>query len=141
MRRSEKGYCAHFFFFFFFFSSGVCAIKNGKSIETSMGVTPLDGLMMGSRSGSIDPSILLLDMEEDTDWEDVLNHSSGLKAICGKNDMREITEDRKDGDEKADLAIKMFCFRITKYIGSYFAILGESNMNPKSFDVTLLRRC
>jgi len=106
--------------------ASVCAVQNGVSIDTSMGFTPLEGLIMGSRCGDIDPAIVLymqselnLTIEETVD---VLNKKSGLIGICGKNDVREIIE---SGDEKSKLAIDMMVRRIKKYIGSYHAILGR----------------
>ncbi len=103
------------------------AIKNGNSIDTSMGLTPLEGLIMGTRSGDIDPAIIFylarvagLDIRE---IDHVLNFESGLLGICGENDMRAITQKAKKGDPLAELAIDMFCHRLKKYIGAYTAIL------------------
>ncbi|MEA2050284.1 MAG: acetate kinase [Campylobacterota bacterium] len=107
----------------------ITAIKNGISIDTSMGFTPLEGLMMGTRCGDIDPEIVLylentigIDPKE---VDNILNKQSGLKGICDKNDLRDIIKDAKNKDEKAILAIDMFCYRIKKYIGSYKEILGD----------------
>jgi len=105
--------------------SSACAIENGKSIDTSMGFTPLEGLMMGTRSGDIDPAIVLymqrfLGMSLD-EVEDLLNKESGLFGICNENDVRKIVESE---DEKAKLALNMMIRRIQKYIGAYLAILG-----------------
>jgi len=106
--------------------ASVCAIKNGKSIDTSMGFTPLEGLIMGSRSGDIDPAIIFYMMRElgmsidEVDRE--LNKHSGLIGICGENDVRKIV---KSTDEKAKLALDMMIYRLQKYIGSYMAILGD----------------
>ena len=105
------------------------AIQKGKSIDTSMGMTPLEGLIMGSRSGDVDPEIIFFLMNKlDKTPEEIdrmLNKESGLKGICGVNDMREIIARAKQGDEWADLAVKMFVYRIKKYIGAYGAILGK----------------
>jgi acetate kinase len=105
------------------------AIQGGRSIDTSMGMTPLEGLMMGTRSGNIDPGIIFylarntkLDLDE---IETLLNKQSGLSGICGSNDMREIQRRADQGDKQAILAIEMYCYRIKKYIGAYFAILGR----------------
>jgi acetate kinase len=107
----------------------ITAIKNGKSIDTSMGFTPLEGLMMGTRSGDIDSEIIIYlenKMGLNSDEVDrLLNKESGFKGITGKSDLREIKEDAKNGDEKALLAIDMFCYRVKKYIGSYKEILGR----------------
>jgi acetate kinase len=105
------------------------AIGNGKSLDTSMGMTPLEGLIMGTRSGDIDPAIIFY-LERKTGLsnaalESALNTQSGLKGICGVNDMREIIERAEQGDAQARLAIDMYCYRIKKYIGAYFAVLGH----------------
>lgn len=106
--------------------ASICAIEKGKSIDTSMGFTPLEGLVMGSRSGDIDPSIVLymqreLKMSvEEIDFE--LNHNSGLRGICGSNDIRSIV---RSSDAKAKLALDMMIRRVQKYIGSYMALLDR----------------
>lgn len=106
--------------------ASICAIENGKSIDTSMGFTPLEGLMMGSRSGDIDPAIVLhmqkslgMSLEE---VETTLNKESGLYGICHENDVRKILSRE---DEKAKLALSMLVRRIQKYIGAYLALLGS----------------
>jgi len=106
--------------------ASACAIQNGKSIDTSMGFTPLEGLVMGSRSGDIDPAIVLymqraLGMTLD-EVEDLLNKESGLFGICHENDVRRIVE--RD-DEEAKLALNIMIRRIQKYIGAYLALLGS----------------
>ncbi len=105
----------------------ITAIEKGKSIDTSMGMTPLEGLIMGTRSGDVDPAIhSYLIRNSDMNIEDVdavLNKNSGLKGICGRNDMREILTAAKNGDGKAKTALDMYVYRIKKYIGAYFAIL------------------
>ena len=104
--------------------ASICAIKNGKSIDTSMGFTPLEGLLMGTRCGDIDPGITLymqkkLGMSiEEVDYE--LNKNSGLKGICGENDLRKILS---NSDESSELAIQMMIRRIQKYLGSYMILL------------------
>ncbi|MFV0481400.1 MAG: acetate/propionate family kinase [Campylobacteraceae bacterium] len=109
--------------------ASVCAIKNGKSVDTSMGLTPLEGLIMGTRSGDIDPAVLFYISNQDDisikGLDILLNKKSGLKGICGFNDMREVEDKANKGNEKSILALDMFCYRIKKYIGSYFAILGK----------------
>ena len=108
--------------------ASVCAVKEGKSIDTSMGFTPLEGLIMGSRSGDLDPAILLyLSREHGYDIEaldTMLNKQSGLLGLCGENDMRLIHRMIAKGDTQAKLAHEMFCYRIVKYIGAYMAVLG-----------------
>ncbi|MBL7959601.1 acetate kinase [bacterium] len=110
--------------------SSVCAIKNGNSIDTSMGMTPLEGLIMGTRSGDIDPAIIqFLSHKEGyslSEVESILNKESGLLGISGlTNDMRElIAEADEHDDRRAKLAITMYCYRIRKYIGSYIAAIG-----------------
>jgi acetate kinase len=93
-----------------------------------MGLTPLEGLVMGTRSGDLDPAILFyLSRESDLDidaLDTLLNKESGLKGICGENDMRTISEAAEQGDRRARLALTMFCYRIKKYIGAYMAALG-----------------
>ena len=106
--------------------ASITAIKNGISIDTSMGFTPLEGLMMGTRCGDIDPSIIfymqrVLGLNINT-IDDILNKQSGLKGICGFSDIRKILNLK---DEKSKLAINMFTSRIKKYIGSYSALLGR----------------
>ncbi len=109
--------------------ASAAAIRQGKSIDTSMGLTPLEGLMMGTRCGDLDPAIHFYLMRQTgmsaEEVENLLNHESGLKGLCGLNDMREIERKVDQGDERALLAIAMFCYRIKKYIGSYLAVLGE----------------
>ena len=106
----------------------ITAVKNGKSVDTSMGFTPLEGLLMGTRSGDIDPAVVLhiMSREELTMQEGntLLNKHSGLFGISGiSSDMRDLEEERENGNKMAALAIDIFCYRIKKYIGSYFASL------------------
>lgn len=107
----------------------MCAVENGECKDTSMGMTPLAGIMMGTRTGDIDPAVpgFLL---QHTDMgikelESVLNTKSGLKGICGLNDLRDIHEARANQDERAVLALEMFCYQIKKYIGAFAAVLGS----------------
>jgi acetate kinase len=109
--------------------ASMAAVKGGRSLDTSMGMTPLEGLIMGTRSGDIDPAIIFYlerktGMERDK-VEFILNHESGLKGICGVNDMREIEKLAEAGNARARLAIEMVCYRIKKYIGAYYAVLGQ----------------
>jgi len=111
--------------------ASAAAIRGGLCIDTSMGMTPLEGLVMGTRSGDLDPAILFFLQREnglDMDALDtLLNKQSGLKGICGDNDMRRISESAKSGDHQARLALAMFCYRIKKYIGAYMAALGGAD--------------
>ena len=110
--------------------SSISAIKDSQVVNTSMGLTPLDGLIMGTRSGSIDPSIIAyickmknLSVEEVTE---LLNKNSGLTGICGKNDLRDILRLIKENDENAKLAFKMLTNSIVNYIAMYYFLLeGE----------------
>jgi acetate kinase len=105
----------------------MAAVKNGGCVDTSMGLTPLMGLMMGTRSGDVDPSLHpFLAKNKGLTIEQVdtlLNKQSGLKGVCGLNDMRDIHAAREKGDKRADLALRMFCYRVTHYIGAYLAAL------------------
>ena len=108
--------------------ASVCAIQNGKSIDTSMGFTPLEGLMMGTRCGDIDPSVVFY-LENKlqctrSEIDTILNKKSGFKGLCGTNDLREVIKLAESGDDHAILAIEIFIYRIKKYIGSYLMILG-----------------
>ncbi|WP_169940821.1 acetate kinase [Campylobacter sp. RM15925] len=108
--------------------ASVCAVKEGKSVDTSMGLSPLEGLIMGTRSGDMDPAIItyLLNLGElkANEIDTFLNKKSGLLGICGSNDMREVVA-KMEHDERAHLAFEMFCYRIKKYIGAYYAVLGR----------------
>ena len=105
------------------------AIQRGKSIDTSMGLTPLEGLIMGTRCGDLDPAVhFYLARKTGRPFEEIesiLNKESGLKGICGVNDMREIQRRAAEGDVQAELALAMFCYRVRKYIGAYYAALGS----------------
>ena len=109
--------------------ASVTAVKGGKSVDTSMGYTPLAGLVMGTRSGDIDPSalttILTRDPEIDAERLDtILNKESGLLALAGSNDMRKVVESAQSGDERAQLALDMTAYRLMKYIGGYNLVVG-----------------
>ncbi|HUM50445.1 MAG TPA: acetate/propionate family kinase, partial [Chitinophagales bacterium] len=115
--------------------ASVCAIEYGRSVETSMGFTPLEGLVMGSRSGDIDAGIIFqLAKKENLSFEQIeelLNKKSGLTGLSGiGNDMRDIILQSENGNENCRLAIQVFTHRLTKYIGAYAAIMG-------GFDVLL----
>ena len=105
------------------------AIRRGKSIDTSMGFTPLEGLMMGTRSGDLDPALVgYLQAHEDCtlgEVERLLNHESGLLGVSGlSHDVRQLLHAEAAGDERAHLALEMFCYRVRKYVGAYLAVLG-----------------
>jgi len=104
--------------------ASIAAIKDGKCLNTTMGLTPLDGLIMATRSGSIDPSVVQYLVNETgqniNDIMDRLNKNSGLLGICGKNDFRDLLELKNQGDEKATLAYNMFADSIVKYIAQYY---------------------
>lgn len=109
--------------------ASVCAVKNGVCIDTSMGLTPLEGLVMGTRSGDLDPAILPYVMNKTgmspSEMDTQLNKKSGLVGLCGKSDRRDVHTAANEGDKKAQLSINMECRRIKKYIGSYAALLGH----------------
>jgi acetate kinase len=104
------------------------AVRGGISVDTSMGFSPTEGLIMAGRSGDLDPMILVSLQKtgmSPTELDDLLNHNSGLKGICGDADMRSILHKAEQGEAAASLALEMFCYRIKKYIGAYSAVLGE----------------
>lgn len=108
-----------------------CAIRGGISVDTSMGFTPLEGLVMGTRSGDIDPAVVpFLARKEDVSADEVenwLNRRSGLLGLSGiSNDMRELTA-AYDKDQRARLAVDVFCYHARKYLGAYLAALGGAN--------------
>lgn len=110
--------------------ASVCAIDHGRSVDTSMGLTPTEGLIMGTRCGDIDPGILLHLMRTDNldskGLHELINKVGGLKGISGvSNDMREIEAAADAGNPRALLAVKTFCYRVRKYIGAYVAAMGS----------------
>ncbi|MCM8768381.1 MAG: acetate kinase [Candidatus Omnitrophica bacterium] len=110
----------------------VTAVRNGRSVDTSMGLTPLEGLIMGTRSGDIDPGVILFLAErlgiEMAALNRLLNRESGLLGISGtSNDFRNLLAEREKGNQQANLAIEMFCYRLRKYIGAYLAVLGQTD--------------
>ncbi|MGC5330002.1 acetate/propionate family kinase [Micromonospora sp. DT62] len=109
--------------------ASACAVAGGRSVATSMGMSPLEGLVMGTRSGDLDPTVIFhlrreggLSVDE---IDDLLNHRSGLLGLTGANDMREVLARRADGDPAAVLAFDVYCRRITGYVGAYYALLGR----------------
>ncbi|MFD5400944.1 acetate kinase [Streptomyces griseorubiginosus] len=105
------------------------AVRGGRCVDTSMGLTPLEGLVMGTRSGDMDPAVIFHLMRVggmSTDEIDtLLNKKSGLIGLCGDNDMREIRRRIDEGDEQAKLAFDIYIHRLKKYIGAYYAVLGR----------------
>lgn len=113
--------------------ASVCAIERGHSIDTSMGFSPLEGLLMGSRSGDVDPGIITYIMRNDNlnaeEMDNLLNQKSGLLGISGvSSDMRDILAAAEEGNQCALLAVKAFCYRVKHYIGAYTAILGGADV-------------
>lgn len=108
--------------------SSITAIQNGKVVDTSMGLTPLGGFMMGTRSGSLDPSIVTFLMEKENlspeQMDDILNRKSGMYGICGYSDDRDVTKAEIGGDPKAILAHEMLNYQISKQIGAYAAAMN-----------------
>ena len=106
-----------------------CAVRGGESVDTSMGMTPLEGLMMGTRSGDLDPGILFhlhrqAGMTVDQ-LDDMLNRRSGLLGMTGSSDMRDVLESAHRGEKRAELALATYCYRLKGYVGAYFAHLGQ----------------
>jgi acetate kinase len=109
--------------------ASACAVSGGRSVATSMGLSPLEGLVMGSRSGDLDPAVVFhlhrtAGMSVD-EIDDLLNHRSGLVGLAGAGDMREVLSRRASGDRAAALAIDVYCRRIRSYVGAYYAVLGR----------------
>ena len=109
--------------------ASICAVKDGKSVDTSMGLSPLEGLIMGTRSGDIDPSAVeFLAKKENLDLEGivkVLNKESGVYGLSGvSSDFRDLDQAASDGNERAKAAVDAFCYRTAKYIGSYAAAMN-----------------
>lgn len=110
----------------------VCAVDGGRAVDTSLGFTPLEGLVMGTRSGDIDAGVIFhlarakgMGLDE---IEEMLNKRSGLLGLSGRsNDMRDLCEAAADGDGRAELAIEVFCYRVKRYIGAYWAVLGGAD--------------
>lgn len=110
--------------------ASACAVQRGRSIDTSMGSTPLEGLVMGTRSGDLDPAIPVILARDGWDAarvDELLNRRSGLLGLAGSNDMRRIHAQAEAGDAAADLAREVFCRRVTKYLGAYLALLGGAD--------------
>lgn len=109
--------------------ASACAVEGGRSVATSMGLTPLEGLVMGTRPGDVDAGVLIYlarnaGMDIDA-LDDMLNHRSGLLGLAGVGDMREVLSRRAAGDHAATLALAVYCRRIKEYVGAYYAVLGR----------------
>ena len=112
--------------------ASICAVKNGKSVETSMGFTPLQGLAMGTRSGTIDPAVISFLMEKEKmsvkDISDFLNKKSGVLGVSGvSSDFRDVQEAAENGNERAQLALDIFCYRVKRFIGDYMGVLNGAD--------------
>ena len=110
--------------------ASITAIQGGASIDTSMGFTPLEGLVMGTRSGDIDPSILIFLQRQGMSADEIdtlLNKDSGLKALFGDNDMRSIADAAETGDARAQMALDITSYRLAKYIGGYHVAVGGAH--------------
>ena len=109
--------------------ASVAAVAGGRCIDTSMGLTPLEGLVMGTRSGDLDPAVVFYLHREAglsvDDIDDLLNKRSGMLGLAGANDMREVARLVAEGDEAAAEALDVYCYRIRKYVGAYAAALGR----------------
>jgi acetate kinase len=105
------------------------AVRGGRSVDTSMGLSPLEGLVMGTRSGDVDPAVVFHLVREAgmtlDEVETLLNRRSGLKGLAGANDLRELEHRTEAGDEAAQLALDVYCHRIRKYVGAFAAVLGR----------------
>ena len=102
-------------------------VKNGVSVDTSMGFSPTEGLMMASRCGDIDPMIAITLQREGKTLDEInrlFNKQSGLLGVCGETDMRTILNKAEHGDESCHIALNLFCYRVQKYVGAYFAVLN-----------------
>ena len=109
--------------------ASICAVQNGKSVDTSMGLTPLDGLVMGTRSGTVDPAVIefIAQKENKTISEvmDILNKKSGVAGVSGvSSDFRDLDAAIAQGNERAKIAMELFCYRVAQYIGSYTAVMN-----------------
>jgi acetate kinase len=109
--------------------ASITAVAGGRSVDTSMGLTPLEGLVMGTRSGDLDPAVAThlwrvagVSVEQ---TDDALNRASGLLALAGANDMREVHRRADGGNDDARLALEVYCYRLRKYVGAYCAVLGR----------------
>ncbi|WP_210480740.1 acetate/propionate family kinase [Naasia sp. SYSU D00948] len=111
--------------------ASACAVDGGRSVETSMGFTPLQGLVMGTRSGDLDPAVVFqlarfggLSLDE---LDNLLNKRSGMLGLAGSSDLRDVGRKADEGDERARVALDVYCHRIKHYVGAYLAVLGGAD--------------
>jgi acetate kinase len=108
--------------------ASVCAIADGKSVDTSMGFTPMEGLVMGTRAGDLDPGVILYLLrrgKSEAELDELLNHNCGLLGVSGRSgDVRELEKSAGHGDKRAEFALELFAYRVAKYIGAYAAVLA-----------------
>lgn len=110
--------------------ASAAAIRGGRPVDTSMGMTPLEGLVMGTRGGDLDPGVLLYLLRRGhtvDELEDLLHHRSGLQGLAGRHDFRDLLAAVDEGDEAARAAYDVFCHRLRKYVGAYLAVLGGAD--------------
>lgn len=111
--------------------ASAAAVSRGRPVDTSMGLTPLEGLVMGTRAGDIDPGVLLHLLRHDgfdlDKLEDLLHHRSGLQGLAGLHDFRDLLNAVDSGDERAGTAYAVYCHRLRKYVGAYLAVLGGAD--------------
>jgi len=112
--------------------ASICAVKNGKSVETSMGFTPLQGLCMGTRSGTIDPAVISYLMEKEKmtlkDVSDFLNKKSGVLGVSGvSSDFRDVQDAAENGNKRAMLSLDIFCYKVKRFIGDYMAVMNGAD--------------
>jgi acetate kinase len=108
--------------------ASVCALRDGRSVDTSMGLTPMEGLVMGTRAGDLDPGVILYLLRQgksEAQLDDLLNHASGLLGVSGRSaDVRALEQAAREGDARSDFALELFAYRVAKYVGAYAAVLG-----------------
>jgi len=110
--------------------ASAAAVRGGLPVDTSMGLTPLEGLVMGTRPGDLDPGVLLHLLRRGWDadrLEDLLHHRSGLRGLTGVSDFRDLMQRVDDGEDDAILAYDVYCHRLRKYVGAYLAVLGGAD--------------
>jgi acetate kinase len=108
--------------------ASVCAVLDGRSVDTSMGLTPMEGLVMGTRGGDLDPGLVLYLLRQgrsEEQLDDLLNHRSGLLGVSGRTaDVRELEQAAREGHARSEFALELFAYRVAKYVGAYAAVLG-----------------
>jgi len=108
--------------------TSLSAIKNGKPVDTSMGFTPLEGPVMMTRSGSLDPGLIFYLLQKKKDLQNILNNQSGIKGICGHSEMLEVLDQVQKGNKKSIFALEVYINSMKKYIGAYTAVLGGCDL-------------